>query len=226
MVAGSDPDEHARRLAAESLAAGSATAWFERLYTQAQTGAAVVPWDIAEPHFLLADWARRRALDGAGKRALVVGCGLGRDAEFLAGLGFDATAFDVSPTAVDAARRRHSASPVQYRVADLLDPPPEWRHAFDFVLESLTVQSLPMALRPRAIAQVPRLVGPGGTLLIVAAGRASSEPPGQGPPWPLARAEVESFASDGVQPVLIEELSDEATSPQRRWRAEFRRPDA
>jgi SAM-dependent methyltransferase len=223
-VVGPDPDEYTRRLAAESLADGAATAWFDRLYTEAQAGAAVVPWDIAEPHFLLVEWAQRRKLDGAGRRAMVVGCGLGRDAEFLAGFGFDTTAFDVSPAAVEEARRRHAGSPVHYRAADLFDPPREWVHAFDFVLESLTVQSLPVALRPQATAHVQRLVGPGGTLLIVAAGRGPDEPPPAGPPWPLTRAEVEAFASDGMQPVLIEELVDKGSPPQRRWRAEFQRP--
>jgi SAM-dependent methyltransferase len=224
VVAGQDADEYARRLAAESFADGSATAWFERLYVAAQSGAAVVPWDIGEPHFLLAEWAHRRHLDGTGSRALVIGCGLGRDAEFLAGFGYDTTAFDVSPAAVEQARRRHAGSSVCYRTADLLDPPADWLHAFDFVLESLTVQSLPVALRTHAIAQVPRLVGPAGTLLTVAAGRGADEPLAAGPPWPLTRTEVELFATDGVQPVLIEELVDEATPPQRRWRAEFRRP--
>jgi SAM-dependent methyltransferase len=104
-----DPDEYTRRLAAES--GGDPTAWFDRLYAAAHEGSAVVPWDIAEPHFLVAEWARSRPLDGQNKRALVVGCGLGRDAEFIAAFGFATTAFDVAPTAVDDARRRHAGSP-------------------------------------------------------------------------------------------------------------------
>ncbi len=223
-MTGIDPDEYTRRLAAESLADNDPTAWFERLYSEARGGAAVVPWDVVEPHFVLAEWARGRPLDGTGKRALVVGAGLGRDAEFIARFGFDTTAFDISPSAVEDARRRHAGSPVHYRQADLLEPPPEWTQAFDLVIESLTVQSLPDPPRQAAIAQVARLVGPGGTLLVVAAGRADHEPLEPGPPWPLVRAEVEAFATDGVQPVLIEELRDPGPPPRLRWRAEFRRP--
>jgi hypothetical protein len=79
-----DADEHARRLAAHSLAANNPTGWFERLYTEAENGAAVVPWDRAAPQQLLVEWAQGR--DGTGRRALVVGCGLGMDAEFVAAL--------------------------------------------------------------------------------------------------------------------------------------------
>jgi SAM-dependent methyltransferase len=216
-----DPDERARQLAAESP---DATAWFERLYAEAQTGAAVVPWDVADPHYLLTGWVGGRTLDGSGRQALVVGAGLGRDAEFIAGLGFDTTAFDISPSAIESAQRRHAGSAVHYVVADLFDPPTEWRQAFDLVVESLTVQALPVAERGPAIAQVPRFVAPGGTLLVIAAGRET--PPGDGPPWPLDRAEVEAFAVDGVEPVLIAEIRDPADRTNLRWQAEFSRPTA
>lgn len=217
-----DPDVHAGRLAAEAIAHGTPTAWFERLYAEASRGEAIVPWDHDEPQHVVADWFRDVA--GAGRRALVVGCGTGRDAEFVARLGFITTAFDVSPSAVDAARRRHAGSSVNYVQADLFDPPPEWRHAFDLVLESLTVQSLPVTVRGPAIAQVPRFVAPGGTLLVVAAGRDDDVPAGDGPPWPLVRGEIDAFASDGVQPLRVEAIRDPAAPAGLRWRAEFRRP--
>jgi hypothetical protein len=37
------------------------------------------------------------------------------------------------------------------------------------------------------------------------------------------RAEVEAFASDGLETVRIEELRDPGPSGRLRWRAEFRR---
>ncbi len=216
-----DPDERTRELAAEALAADDPTGWFERLYAEAEQGDAVVPWDRGTPQRSLVRWAQERELAGAGRRAMVAGSGLGDDAEFIAGLGYDTVAFDVSPTAVEAARRRFPDSSVRYLAADLLDPPAEWRHAFDLVVESLTVQALPISLRSRAIAQVGRLVAVGGTLLVIAAGRDATDEPEQGPPWPLTREEIESFAADGLAPVRIEDLRDPGT---HRWRAEFRRP--
>lgn len=223
-----DPDEHTRRLAAASLAAGDPLGWFERLYAQAAGGRAVVPWDRGDPHRLLAEWVEQGArAQGDGRHALVVGCGLGRDAEFLARLGYTTTAFDVSATAIRTARRRFPGSAVRYLVADLLDPPEAWVGAFDLVVESMTVQSLPDPPRRAAIGQVGRMVAPGGTLLVIAAGRGETDDleEGAGPPWPLTRAEVDAFATGDLRPQRIEDLRDPQDPTVRRWRAEFQHTD-
>jgi SAM-dependent methyltransferase len=169
-------------------------------------------------------WADERAVRGEGRRALVVGCAFGDDAEFIASLGFDTVAFDVAPTAIDGARERFPNSTVDYRVANLLDPPKAWRDAFDLVVESHNVQALPDSVRPHAIRQVSSLVAPGGTMLVLAASRDEDAGPVDGPPWPLVRAEVESFASNGLDPVAIDRIPDPAEPDVRRWRAEFFRP--
>src|SRR5262245_29688359 len=89
--------ERVRALAAESVAAGEPTAWFEALYREAGSDAARIPWADMEANPALAAWAATPgALDGV-RRAVVVGAGLGHDAEFLAARGLDVTAFDVSP---------------------------------------------------------------------------------------------------------------------------------
>jgi SAM-dependent methyltransferase len=204
-----DPDAHARALAAESP-----TGWFEQLYTQARDGDAVVPWDRGTPHDLLVAWAKDR--DGTGERALVVGAGLGRDAEYLASLQYDTVAFDVSPTAVESTKARFPSTTVDYRTADLFDPPAEWHRAFDLVVESMTVQALPIRLHASAIPQVAEFVAPGGTLVVIAVAREEGPDP-EGPPWPLTRAEIDSFATDGLVPHT-------RTLEEGRWRAEFRRP--
>jgi SAM-dependent methyltransferase len=215
------PHQDTDRLSAPSLAAGDATGWFDKLYIEAEEGTAQVPWDRPEPTALLSEWVRRAGLDGAGRRALVVGCGLGRDAEFVAGLGFATTAFDISETAVRVARERHSGSPVDYRVADLLAPPAEWRSAFDLVVESNNVQALPRTLRARATAAVSSFVAPGGTLLIIAA--AATGWGDDGPPWPLTRDEVSAFATGGLAEVAVEEIPAEDDPLVVRWRAQFAR---
>jgi SAM-dependent methyltransferase len=203
------------------VTADDPTGWFERLYAAAAAGAAEVPWERGGPHPLLAEWARGR--DGAGRRALVVGVGLGDDAELLAAAGFDVVAFDISPTAIQTARERFPGSRVGYRTADLLDPPAEWREAFDLVVEVFTVQSLPEPHRARAIANVAGLVAPGGTLVVVAAAREPDEA-ADGPPWPLTRAEIDAFATGGLEAVRVEDLRDVPEPGARRWRVELRRP--
>jgi SAM-dependent methyltransferase len=195
------------------------TAMFERMYVAAADGRDAVPWDRDGPHPLLEPWARD--VDGTGRRALVVGSGLGTDAEFVAALGFDVTGFDASPTALASTRERFPDSVVDYRLANLLDLPMQWRQAFDFVLESLTVQSMPIEFHAPATANVARTVGPGGTLLVIATARDDADGPPDGPPFPLTRAEVEAFAEDGLEPVEIELVRDPGVPP--RWRAEFRR---
>jgi SAM-dependent methyltransferase len=201
------------------------TAWFEPLYAAAARGERQVPWDGQEPARHLVEWTAAHMLDGHGRRALVVGCGLGDDAEHVAGLGFTTVAFDISPTAIRLARERFAGSAVDYVVADLLAPPPEWVRGFDLVVESITVQALPDRVRPRAIASVAAFVAPGGTLLVLAARRHAGER-ADGPPWPLVRAEVESFATGGVEMVRVEELRGAPGQFADRWRAELRRPPA
>ncbi|MGH3298961.1 MAG: hypothetical protein ACRDP7_44935, partial [Trebonia sp.] len=82
----------ARELAAQAAGSADETGWFERLYAEAETGVAVVPWADGDANPHLVEWAAAQRLAGAGQRALVVGCGLGYDAEFLAGLGYAVTA--------------------------------------------------------------------------------------------------------------------------------------
>lgn len=195
------------------------TAIFEPLYVAAVEGHEAVPWDRGHPHPLVDEWARD--VSGAGRRALIVGSGLGPDAELFAERGFDVVAFDVSPTAIASARERFPGSDVDYRVANLLDPPAEWNQAFDLVVESLTVQSMPVAFHAQAMANVARMVASGGTLLVIATAREEIDKPVDGPPWPLTRAEVEAFADEGLEVVRIEDVRQPGVPT--RWRAEFRR---
>jgi SAM-dependent methyltransferase len=210
-----DPeDRDAARFARASLAAGDPTGWFDRLYSAAATDGATVPWDRHAPNPTLVDWA---AAHFGGEpqtgRAMVVGCGYGDDAEHIASLGFDTTAFDLSAVVLDEARARHQQSSVHYRAADLFELPTEWEQAFDLVVEIFTVQTMPTALHPVAIDAVASLVAPGGTLLVVAH-IADGAP--QSPPWPLTRDEIDSF------PLSAESV--ETISDGTRWLAVFRRP--
>ena len=214
----------ARALAAQAAAAGDETGWFETLYAEAEAGDSVVPWADGDPNPHLIDWAARERLNGSGERALVVGCGLGYDAEFLAGLGYAVTGFDVAPTAVERAVRENPGSPVEYVAADLLALPAAWSGAFGLVVEIYTVQPLYGPVRERALAALHGPVAPGGTLLVIA--RATDdEDPERDPammPWALTRRELD-LAGGPLRPVNVEQFMDDEDPPKLRWRAEFRR---
>jgi SAM-dependent methyltransferase len=211
-------DADASRLAAAAYARGEPTEWFEALYDEAGQGKAIVPWDSPDPNSFLVEWTAGR--DGAGRRAVVVGAGLGRDAEHLAHLGYRTTGFDLSASAVRAAGERHAGSSVSYEVANLLDLPHRYREAFDLVVESYTVQSLPDPPRAEAIAAVRTLVAPGGTLLVIAMAREPDEEV-FGPPFPLTRAEIDAFAGDELVPVAVDHRVYE--NARAGWVAEFAR---
>jgi SAM-dependent methyltransferase len=211
--------ERARLLAADALARGEPTAWFERLYAEAKTGGAVVPWADRVPNPHVVAWLEGRTWP-AGARALDVGCGLGDTACELARRGLRVIAFDVSPTAVADARARFDGTAIEFVVADLLAPPPAWHRAFDLVVEVYTLQVLPADARAAAVARLRTVVAPGGTLLVVARGRDDGEHPGA-MPWPLTRHEVEAMGGDELALRSFEDFRDDEDPPVRRFRATF-----
>jgi SAM-dependent methyltransferase len=214
----------ARELAAEFLRKDDPAGWFEALYKEAEDGKSVVPWADGEKNPHLAEFWKTHPQKTEGKSALVIGCGLGDDAEQLAEWGYRTTAFDISETAIRTAQKRFSKSEVEYCVADLLNPPESWKGKFDFVLEVYTVQALPKELRSRAIEKVASFVGPGGSLLVLARGREMDEPEEQ-VPWPLTRAELAEFVRLGFTEQSFEDYFDAEEPPARRYRAWYARPE-
>jgi SAM-dependent methyltransferase len=214
-----------RELAAEYIRKGDPLGWFEALYREAESGDGTVPWADQEPNPRLLEFWKTHPLETAGKRALVIGSGLGDDSEQLAAWGFKTTAFDISKTAVAATKKRYPQTRVDYLVADLFNPPANWPRAFDFVLEIYTVQAFPEALRPRAIEKIAEFVAPGGRLLVIARGRAEGEPEGEGPPWPLTRAELDGFRRAGLEEESFEDYTEPEPPWVRRFRAVYRRAE-
>jgi len=215
--------ERARELAEEYNAEGEPTGWFDVLYAEGADGEAEIPWAEFEANPNLVEWLDGTTTATSGKRALKVGCGLGDDAEELSDRGFDVTAFDVSPTAIDRCRERFPDSDVTYLVEDLFEAPEDWSRAFDLVLESYTLQVLPRPERHRAIRSIAEFVNPGGTALVVCRGRDEDEPEGD-LPWPLTKATVMRFEDEELRLVAFEDYHDDEDPPVRRFRAEFERP--
>ena len=189
----------------KSWASDNPTGWFEELYAAAHDGEARVPWAFMQPNPELITWLDTHKIDGNGQRVLVVGCGLGDDAEGLAQYGFDVTAFDVSETAIQWAQERFPESPVTYTVADLLDLPDAWQATFDLVVEIRTVQALPHNYATPALQAIAAMVKPGGTLLLMCHARDPQEPR-DGIPWPLSRQELQTVIDAGLTEVDFEDI--------------------
>jgi 2-polyprenyl-3-methyl-5-hydroxy-6-metoxy-1,4-benzoquinol methylase len=212
-----------RELAAEYAERGDPTGWFEQLYREGAAGKTEIPWADMQANRFFTAWAEQRGLRGDGRKALVVGCGLGDDAIFLEQLGFEVTAFDISTTAIEWAKRLHPETSVSFEQGDLLEPYSGWLGAFEFVLEIYTIQPLPIELRPTVIDRVASLVAPGGELVVVARGRGDDEEPDQ-LPWPLSRRDLGRFIDNGLDEVSFEEVAPDEEGDTPRFIVEYTRP--
>jgi SAM-dependent methyltransferase len=218
-----DPRERTRQIAAEFIERGDALGWFDALYREAAGDNERIPWADLEPNKFLRRFAEKTNLQGRDRTALVVGCGLGDDARFLHDLNFRVTAFDISPTAIEWARRLHRDADIKFVVADLFDAPKQWHQAFDFVLEVYTIQPLPLEMRSKVIDAIANFVKfPAGKLVVVTRGRADDEEPTE-LPWPLSRKDLSRFAANNLKEIYFEEMPGDEEPPIRRFVVEYER---
>jgi SAM-dependent methyltransferase len=169
--------------------------FFASVYDQAGGDPAAIPWADLKPKETLLEWLS--AHPGNGKTAIDVACGLGDNAIALAQAGYATTAFDLSETAVDWARRRFGDGGIDFRVGDLLALPERWIGAFDLVHEAYTIQSVPPNLQPQISAAIAGLLAKGGRLLVYTRIRPDGAAV-SGPPWPITLKQAEVFSELGL----------------------------
>jgi len=191
------PEEFRERLLKLSDAAqadGEPLRWFEELYSSANRNSREIPWARMEPHPKMVEWIASQP-DVQGK-ALVIGCGLGDDAEWLSAIGFEVTAFDISESSIQWCKERFPSTDVDYIVADLLNPPAKWLNEYDLVVEIHILQAIPEEVRDPAAFQIPGLLNSKGSLLCIGRLAGFQIPNESPPPWPLSRTWLEGrFAS-------------------------------
>lgn len=211
--------EKVKSLATESMKQADPSGWFETLYAEAKGDATQVPWAKNIPHPYLQDWLDS-APQGQGN-ALVIGCGLGDDAEALAKQGYTVTAFDISPSAIAWCQQRFPNSGVNYQVADLFNLDTSWQHHFDLVYECRNLQALPIDVRSPIIDTVASLVASEGSLLAITRLRDDNTIP-EGPPWALSEQELTRFEESGLQEIRRDAFV-EGTESIKHLRLQYRK---
>ena len=88
-------------------------------------------WFADSPSPIVGQILERHAVDG---RILEIGCGEGRDGGFLMERGFDVLATDVSPAAIDYARKRFPAHADRFAVLDCLTAQLEEKFQFIYAV--------------------------------------------------------------------------------------------
>jgi 2-polyprenyl-3-methyl-5-hydroxy-6-metoxy-1,4-benzoquinol methylase len=170
------------------------TGWFDSIYKSANGDHTKVFWADLEPSPYLVSWLEKNPIDKPSKRACVIGCGVGDDAEALSKFGFEVTAFDISVTAIELCKNRYKDTKVNYVVADLFDYPKEWFESFDVVYECNTIQVLPGEYRIKARVSMSSLVCKDGFILVSCRSRNEGDKE-NAIPLPLTKGEMNEFVN-------------------------------
>ena len=222
-----------RALAEEYLAAGQPCGWFEPAYAAAVAAGRQLPWQEATGHPWLESWLEQPVHTPPGRRALLVGCGVGEDVPPLLARGYDVTALDIAPTALAWARQRAarrgdgSDSAVDWHAGDVLAPGAALTGAFDLVVEIHTVPWLPGVVRDAAMTAIAGTVAPGGVALVITELATSDTERSAlaGPPWPQAPSELAAYRAGGLVRLALEHppAGDRATMEVRiTWQRPYR----
>lgn len=168
------------------------TGWFDSIYKSANGDYREVFWADLEASPYLVDWLKENHIKKENKKACVIGCGVGDDAQALSEFGYEVTAFDISPSAIKLCLNRYSNTKVNYIVADLFDYPKEWFENFDVVYECNTIQVLPGIYREKARIAMSSLITKDGYILVSCRSREEGEKE-DAIPLPLTKKEMDNF---------------------------------
>jgi SAM-dependent methyltransferase len=162
--------------------------------------AGTTPWDFRGVPAGLLDFLRRTP---GGGRVLIPGCGSGYEVQAFYDAGFDVTAVDFSPVAIERARKRLGPLGVRVRVADFFadefhSPP------FDLIYERTFLCSMPPPRWPLYRQRMAQLLAPEGRLVgLFFYGREPS-----GPPFPITPAEMDDLFRDTFRLTRDEPVAD------------------
>jgi SAM-dependent methyltransferase len=158
------------------------------------------PWDFGGVPAALKSFLARSSASG---RVLIPGCGSGYEVQAFHEAGYDVTAIDFSPAAVDQARKVLGALAKKVILGDFFKHDFE-RNFFDLIYERTFLCSMPSSRWSDYTNRMAALLPPGGKLIgLFLYGQQPS-----GPPYPLTDQQADQLFQRRFRRVKSELVTD------------------
>jgi SAM-dependent methyltransferase len=153
------------------------------------------PWDTGQPDSELVRILQEGWFGPC--RCVEIGCGTGTNAIYLAQRGFEVTAFDISPLAIEKARKKADAAGVSvtFVVGDVFEPP-DFGEPFSLVFDRGVYHSVRELGVAKFLAGLRRLTAPGSWYLALMGNADDPTPKEKGPPRVSVRQIAEELEPD------------------------------
>ena len=159
------------------------------------------PWDFGGVPSALKSFLERSSVPG---RVLIPGCGSGYEIQAFHAAGYDVSAIDFSPAAVDQAKRVLGFLAERVILGDFFTHDFGQRR-FDLIYERTFLCSMTPSRWPEYVNRMAELLLPGGRLIGVFL---YGQRPTSGPPFPLTEPEAEQLFKKRFQLVRSEAMTD------------------
>ena len=159
------------------------------------------PWDFGGVPAALKSFLAKSSAAG---RVLIPGCGSGYEVQAFHAAGYDVTAIDFSPGAVDQAKRVLGGLAERVILGDFFTHD-FGQCRFDLIYERTFLCSMPPARWPDYVNRMADLLLPGGRLIGIFL---YGQPSMSGPPFPLTETEGEQLFKRCFQLVRSEPVTD------------------
>jgi len=163
-------------------------------------GAGKTPWDFGGVPSALKSFLARSSTPG---RVLVPGCGSGYEVQAFHVAGYDVSAIDFSPAAVEQAKRVLGPLAERVILGDFFTHD-FGQHRFDLIYERTFLCSMTPSRWPTYVNRMAELLLPGGRLI----GVFLYGPSWGGPPFPLTDPEAQQLFKQRFELVRSEALTD------------------
>ncbi len=158
------------------------------------------PWDFGGVPSALKSFLERSYVQG---RILIPGCGSGYEVQVFDAAGYDVSAIDFSPAAVDRAKRIVGVLAERVILGDFFTH--DFGRQFDLIYERTFLCSMAPSRWPEYVNRMADLLVTGGRLIgVFLYGQKSLS----GPPFPLTDAKAEQLFKNRFQLVQSEAVTD------------------